>query len=313
MSSIHPLPGLILQYRNFFKLKSTYVDALPAQVSERSGRLHSRFNQTITATGRLSSSDPNLQNIPVQTGEGRKIRSAFVCEESYELISADYSQIELRLLAHLSGDPELRAAFAANVDIHARTARQLLGIGELEDVSLEQRRVGKTINFGIIYGMSAFRLSQDLGIPLHAAQRYIDQYFALFSGVRAYFDKIERDAVARGYVETLFGRKRFLTDIDTSGRDKGFVLRAALNAPLQGSAADVMKCAMIKLDGRITHENLPMNIILQIHDELVIECHRSFLEEAMTLIRHEMENALPLDVPLKVDIGHGLNWEEAHR
>ncbi len=310
LSDVHPLPGTILHYRMIHKLKSTYVDALPAQVAS-DGRLHSRFNQTGTGTGRLSSSDPNLQNIPVQTKEGQRIRAAFVPEKGNVLISADYSQIELRLLAHMSGDKNLIAAFTDGIDIHAKTAREVLGLGPDEEVTTEQRRIGKTINFGIVYGMSGFRLGRELGIPVGEAARYIESYFAKYPKVNEFFDRLEKDATEKGYVTTHFGRKRFLADIDAEGRDKGFLMRAALNAPLQGTAADLIKIAMIRLDRWIASSEAPMKMILQIHDELVFECAESFVSGAEREIRSTMEGAASLMVPLKVDVGHGVTWQEA--
>jgi DNA polymerase-1 len=312
LSKDYELPALLLQYRVLHKLKSTYVDALPAQVSEATKRLHSRFNQTVTATGRLSSSEPNLQNIPIQTAEGRRVRKAFVADKGNVLISADYSQIELRLLAHLSGDERLIESFCQNEDIHARTAREILALPLNYEMSSEERRVGKTINFGIIYGMSAFRLGKDLGIPVGVASEYINNYFDRYPRVRGFFDELEKHAEDKGFVSTLFGRKRFLSQINTSGRDRGFVRRAAMNAPIQGSAADVIKLAMISIDARIRKEKLPLKLLLQIHDELVFECSSDFEDEATALVREEMEGVTELLVPLKVDIGSGVNWEEAH-
>lgn len=312
LSPLHPLPALILRYRSLYKLKSTYVDVLRAQISAKTGRLHARFNQAVTGTGRLSSSDPNLQNIPIQTAEGRRIRAAFVAEEGAVLISADYSQIELRVLAHLSGDHNLIEAFRQGIDIHAKTAREIMGLSENEDLSPELRRMGKTINFGVIYGMGPYRLSRDLAIPLSEAQRYIEGYFERYPGVREFFAKLERDARDKGYVSTLFGRKRFIADIDTSDRDQGFVVRAAMNAPIQGTAADLMKIAMLRLDRRIRSAGRPERLLLQIHDELVFECPAAAQHEAVTLIRREMEQVAEFKVPLRVDVGVGKNWEEAH-
>jgi DNA polymerase-1 len=311
LSDVHPLPGAILHYRMIHKLKSTYVDALPAQVSKVDGRLHSRFNQAGTGTGRLSSSDPNLQNIPVQTKEGQRIRGAFVAEEGALLISADYSQIELRLLAHMSGDKNLIAAFTDGIDVHAKTAREVLGLGAEEDVSTEQRRIGKTINFGIVYGMSGFRLGRELGIPVGEATRYIESYFAKYPKVSEFFDRLEKEATAQGYVTTFFGRKRFLAEINAEGRDRGFLMRAALNAPLQGTAADLIKRAMVRLDEWIRSSEAPLKMILQIHDELVFECRTDFVPAAEQMIHSIMEGAAALAVPLKVEVGHGRTWQEA--
>lgn len=311
LSDVHPLPGAILHYRMIHKLKSTYVDALPAQVSKVDGRLHSRFNQAGTGTGRLSSSDPNLQNIPVQTKEGQRIRGAFVAEQGALLISADYSQIELRLLAHMSGDKNLIAAFTDGIDVHAKTAREVLGLGAEEDVSTEQRRIGKTINFGIVYGMSGFRLGRELGIPVGEATRYIESYFAKYPKVSEFFDRLEKEATAQGYVTTFFGRKRFLAEINAEGRDRGFLMRAALNAPLQGTAADLIKRAMVRLDEWIRSSEAPLKMILQIHDELVFECRADFVPAAEQMIHSIMEGAAALAVPLKVEVGHGRTWQEA--
>jgi DNA polymerase I len=288
------------------------VDALPAQVSPQSGRLHARFNQTVTGTGRLSSSDPNLQNIPIQSEEGRKIRRAFIAEEGQVLISADYSQIELRVLAHMSQDAALSAAFRDHLDIHAQTARDLLGIPAGERVSPEMRRIGKTVNFGVVYGMSGFRLGRELGIPVGVAAKYIDNYFARYAGVRKFFAELEEAARSHGFVSTLFGRRRVIGDIDTSGRDQGFLRRAAINAPIQGTSADIIKMAMARIDHRIRADKLPLAMIMQIHDELVFECRVDFKEEAIELVRREMEQVVRLSVPLEVDVKWGYNWDEAH-
>jgi DNA polymerase-1 len=311
LSDIHPLPKLLLRYRMLHKLKSTYIDVLPQMVSPVSRRLHTRLNQTGTGTGRLSSSDPNLQNIPIQTPEGRRIREAFIAESGNVLISADYSQIELRLLAHMSQDANMIEAFSQGQDIHARTAREILNIGPFEDVSSEQRRIGKTINFGIIYGMGPYRLARDLGISVGIATSYIDGYFNRFPGVKKFFSKVEEDAVRLDYVTTLFGRKRFLNTIDTSGRDQGFIARVAVNAPLQGTAADIIKLAMISLDARIRREKMPVDLILQIHDELLLECQSQMAAQLSEVVRQEMESVIKLLVPLKVDVGIGKNWQEA--
>ncbi len=312
LSLIHPLPAVLLRYRMLHKLKSTYIDALPAQVSPYTGRLHTRFNQTGTGTGRLSSSDPNLQNIPIQSEEGAKIRQAFIVEDGWRLISADYSQIELRLLAHLSKDESLIRAFQEDVDIHSQTARELLGLGAQSKVSSEQRRLGKTMNFGIIYGMSGFRLARELSISVGEAERYIQSYFDRFPGVRAFFDELERQATEEGFVRTILGRKRIIADIDREGRDRGFASRVAINAPIQGSAADVIKMAMISIDRVIRERVLNMRLLLQIHDELVLECKADILEPAVLLVKEQMEGVMELLVPLKVDAGTGLNWQVAH-
>ena len=280
LADLHPLPSKILEFRMLHKLKSTYVDALPAQVSSVTGRLHSRFNQTGTATGRLSSSDPNLQNIPIQTAEGRRIREAFIAKSGYTLVAADYSQIELRLLAHLSGDKALCQAFREEKDIHEITTREILDIPPLLPVSSDQRRMGKTINFGVIYGMSGFRLGKELGIPVGLAQQYINNYFDRYSSVKKYFAELVEGAERNGYVSTITGRRRRISDLDMEGRDKGFLQRVANNAPIQGSAADLIKMAMISIDKRISTEKLDFEMLLQIHDELVFECHLSCVEQA---------------------------------
>lgn len=305
-------PKELLNYRMLFKLKSTYIDALPQQVSALTGRLHSSFHQTGTATGRLSSSDPNLQNIPIQSREGRAIRQAFVAEEGHVLLSADYSQIELRILAHLSGDENFIQAFCSGQDIHTKTTREILGLDENDEVTPEMRRVGKTINFGIVYGMGGFRLSRELGIPLSEAQDYIDQYFRRYPGIKELFSQYEESAQQEGFVKTLYGRRRVISEIDASGRGRGFSARAAANAPIQGTAADLVKAAMVRLDARIQKEGLPLSLVLQIHDELVFECEESAAGEMLAVVRHEMENVADLRVPLRVEAGSGKNWDEAH-
>ena len=310
----HPLPGLILEYRSIHKLKSTYVDALPAQISTVTGRLHTRLNQAVTGTGRLSSSEPNLQNIPVQTAEGRRIRETFIADRSRDavLISADYSQIELRVLAHLSNDAVLIDAFKHGIDIHAKTAREILGLPTDAEITTEQRRMGKTINFGVVYGMSGFRLGRELGIPVSVANGYIENYFARYSGVRDFFDKLSKEADELGFVKTLFGRKRIIAQIDAGGRDQGFVRRAALNAPIQGTAADIMKLAMMAVDRALVEKKLPAKMLLQIHDELLIEADRSAQSEVAQCVKAAMEGVALLAVPLEVDVGAGKNWQEAH-
>jgi len=312
LSAEHELPREILKHRTLFKLKSTYLDTLPAAVSEKTSRLHSRFNQTGTATGRLSSSDPNLQNIPIQTAEGRKIRKAFVAGSGNKLISADYSQIELRVLAEMSGDEKLIAAFRDGVDIHEQTAREILRVPPLLPVSSEARRFGKTMNFGIIYGMSGFRLSKELGISVAEGNSYIEQYFARYPKVKEFFAKLETQALKDGYVATYFGRRRILSDLDVSDRDKGFMLRVAMNAPIQGTAADIVKLAMVVISNSIKNESWPASLVLQIHDELVFEVHEAFASEAIEKIRSAMQGVVQFQTPLKVDVGIGDNWDEAH-
>lgn len=314
LSEIHPLPALLLEYRGLHKLKSTYTDALATQISPVTGRVHTRLNQTITSTGRLSSSDPNLQNIPVQSAAGRRIRSAFIPEKGKFFIAADYSQIELRLLAHLSGDANMIKAFQDGTDIHANTAREIMGLGAHEEVPDDIRRIGKTINFGIVYGMGAFRLSKELGIPVHQASAYITNYFSRYPKVKEYFAALEDAAMSRGEVQTIFGRKRVISSIDTSGRDQGFAMRAAINAPLQGSAADIIKLAMIQVDKELRSSSIDARLILQIHDELLIEAVDRTPrenEELKALVQSAMEGVMTLSVPLKVDVGSGHSWTEA--
>lgn len=309
--SLHPAPDLILRHRFLHKLKNTYVDALLAECSPLSGRIHTKFNQTGTATGRLSSSDPNLQNIPIQTAEGRRIRRAFIAPEGKVLLSADYSQIELRVLAHLSGDELMCEAFRTNVDIHAATTREILGIPSGQSVDGESRRIGKTINFGIVYGMSGFRLAGDLGIDVGTANIYIQQYFERYKGVRRYLDSLEHEARTRGYVTTMYGRKRIIADIDTSERGSGFLNRVAMNAPIQGSAADLMKLAMIKV-ASLLPQFAETRLLLQIHDELLFEVPEGQLATVQAAVIEAMESVASLKVPLRVEVGAGKNWEEAH-
>jgi DNA polymerase-1 len=308
----YELPSLILEHRRLAKLRSTYTDKLPQMIDPTTGRVHTSYHQAVAATGRLSSSDPNLQNIPIRRDEGRQIRRAFVPESGHRLLAADYSQIELRIMAHLSGDERLLAAFAAGQDIHRATAAEILGLSP-EAVTGEQRRSAKAINFGLIYGMSAFGLARQLGIERGAAQAYVDRYFARYPGVRAYMERTRAQAHADKYVETLFGRRLYLTDIDHSNQGRRAAAeRTAINAPLQGTAADVIKRAMIAVDGWIERERPPVRLIMQVHDELVFEVAEDWVEEAAGPIRQAMEGAAELAVPLLVDIGVGANWDEAH-
>ncbi|WKZ57242.1 MAG: DNA polymerase I [Bdellovibrionota bacterium] len=309
--TLHPAADLILRFRFLHKLKSTYIDALAAQCSAVTGRIHTRFNQAVTGTGRLSSSEPNLQNIPIQTPEGRRIRRAFIAPPGSLLLSADYSQIELRVLAHMSGDQRLCKAFKDDLDIHAATTREILGLASDAEVTPEQRRIGKTINFGIIYGMSAFRLSKDLEIPVAVANSYIEEYFKRYPGVRRYLDTLEQDAKRQGFVTTMYGRKRIISDIDASDRDYGFLNRVAMNAPIQGSAADIMKLAMIAVQEAISGLS-GVRLLLQIHDELLLELPRSMRDVVTERVQQAMEQVASLAVPLKIEVGWGENWEEAH-
>jgi DNA polymerase-1 len=308
----YPLPAKILAYRGFTKLQSTYVDALPKLIHPKTGRIHTSFNQTVTATGRLSSSNPNLQNIPVRTEEGRRIRTAFVPEPGWVLLSADYSQIELRLLAHLSQDPVLIESFQKGQDVHARTAAELFG-ASLNTVSAAQRRQAKTINFGIIYGMGALRLGRSLGIPLKTAQEYIEQYFKRYAGIKAYMDGVLLEARKCGYVTTLLGRRRYVPDLQSKNAQLAAAAeRMAVNTPIQGTAADLIKMAMVEIDKRLAKEKAPARMLLQVHDELLFEVQEKKLNKVKTLVRECMESVMELRVPLQVDLGVGANWAEAH-
>ncbi len=305
----HPLPAKILEYRGLSKLKSTYVDALPLLVDPRTGRVHTSFNQTVAATGRLSSSDPNLQNIPVRSEEGRRIRAAFVAAPGHRLISADYSQIELRLLAHLADDPVLIEAFARDEDIHARTAAEVFGTLAVS----EGRRLAKVINYGIVYGMGPSRAARELGVPLAQAESYIGGYFARYSGVRRFIDETIAAARERGYVTTVLGRRRYLPEL--GARDpavRQFAERAATNTPIQGSAADLIKLAMLEVSRRLRDAGLRAQMLLQVHDELVLEAPEAEAEAVTTLVREAMEGIWPLRVPLRVDVHSGANWAEVH-
>ncbi len=309
----YPLPRLILEYRSFSKLKSTYIDRLPEQVCAASGRVHTSYHQAVAATGRLSSSNPNLQNIPVRTEEGRRIRQAFVAPPGYRLLAADYSQIELRIMAHLSSDDGLLKAFSAGADVHRATAAEVFGVAP-EQVTGDQRRSAKAINFGLIYGMSAFGLARQLGIARGAAQEYIDLYFARYPGVRDYMEATREQARERGFVETVFGRRLYLPEIKARNQQRRAAAeRTAINAPMQGTAADIIKRAMIGVhDWIATQDALDITMIMQVHDELVFEIAEADVESARTPIREAMVDAAELKVPLVVDIGVGVNWDEAH-
>lgn len=308
----HELPAEILAYRSLAKLKSTYVDALPALISPQTGRIHTSYNQTATATGRLSSSNPNLQNIPIRTPEGRRIRRAFIAAFGGVLISADYSQIELRVLAHLSEDDALLEAFASDEDIHTRTASDVFGVFP-QMVTAEMRRQAKVINFGILYGMSAFGLARELGVSQKTAQIYIDGYFNRYKKVRAYLDGILEDARRDGYVCTLLKRRRYLPDLKSAvPAVRQFAERTAINTPIQGTAADLIKVAMVNIDRLLEKKKLAARLIMQVHDELMVEAPVAEKEEVMALVKHEMEGVIKLNVPLKVEIAAGANWDEAH-
>ncbi|MEB7925173.1 DNA polymerase I [Atlantibacter hermannii] len=308
----YPLPKVILQYRGLAKLKSTYTDKLPLMINPKTGRVHTSYHQAVTATGRLSSTDPNLQNIPVRNEEGRRIRQAFIAPEDYVIVSADYSQIELRIMAHLSRDNGLLTAFADGLDIHRATAAEVFGL-PLESVSGEQRRSAKAINFGLIYGMSAFGLSRQLNIPRKESQKYMDLYFERYPGVREYMERTRQQAKEQGYVETLDGRRLFLPDIKSSNAARrAGAERAAINAPMQGTAADIIKRAMIAVDAWLEKEQPRVKLIMQVHDELVFEVHKDDVAAVSEKIHELMENSMKLDVPLLVEVGSGENWDQAH-
>ncbi|MAT66182.1 MAG: DNA polymerase I [Gammaproteobacteria bacterium] len=308
----YKLPRLILDYRSLSKLKSTYTDKLPERIDSRTGRVHTSYHQAVAATGRLSSTEPNLQNIPVRTESGRRIRQAFIAEKGFRILAADYSQIELRIMAHLSGDEGLLAAFAAGEDIHRATAAEVFGVRP-DQVSSEQRRSAKAINFGLIYGMSAFGLARQLGIERGAAQEYVDLYFARYPGVKAYMDRTREQAHDQGYVETLFGRRLYLPEINARNHQRRTAAeRTAINAPMQGTAADIIKLAMIRTDGWIRSGRLDVRMVMQVHDELVFEVAEQDLRQAETAIREQMQGAAELAIPLEVEVGVGANWDEAH-
>ncbi len=308
----HELPQLILDHRGMSKLKSTYTDKLPQQVDADTRRVHTSYHQAVAATGRLSSSDPNLQNIPIRSEEGRRIRQAFVAPRGYKLLAADYSQIELRIMAHLSGDASLLKAFAEGQDIHRATAAEVFGLA-LDKVSNEQRRAAKAINFGLIYGMSAFGLGKQLNIGRNQAQDYVNLYFERYPGVKTYMDNTREQAHEQGYVETLFGRRLYLPDINSkNGQLRQYAERTAINAPMQGTAADIIKRAMIALDASLAKSKLDARMVMQVHDELVFEVVEKDVAKLDKLVRKDMESAAELKVPLLVDVGMGNNWDEAH-
>ncbi|WP_312481009.1 DNA polymerase I [Kosakonia cowanii] len=308
----YPLPKVILQYRGLAKLKSTYTDKLPLMINPKTGRVHTSYHQAVTATGRLSSTDPNLQNIPVRNEEGRRIRQAFIAPKDYVIVSADYSQIELRIMAHLSRDKGLLKAFAEGQDIHRATAAEVFGL-PLESVSNEQRRSAKAINFGLIYGMSAFGLSRQLNIPRKESQKYMDLYFERYPGVLEYMERTRAQAKESGYVETLDGRRLYLPDIKSSNAARrAGAERAAINAPMQGTAADIIKRAMIAVDAWLQQEKPRVRMIMQVHDELVFEVHKEDIEAVTKKIHELMESSTQLDVPLLVEVGSGPNWDQAH-
>ena len=312
LAAEHALPKLIRDYRELAKLRSTYTEKLPEQIDPHTGRVHTSYHQAVAATGRLSSTDPNLQNIPIRTPEGRRIRQAFIAPPGQLLLAADYSQIELRIMAHLSGDEGLLRAFAADQDIHRATAAEVFGIAP-GAVSADQRRSAKAINFGLIYGMSAFGLAKQLGIERGAAAQYVELYFARYPGVRRYMDDTRARAKRDGYVETVCGRRLYLPEINSRNRPlQQYAERSAINAPMQGTAADIIKRAMLGVDAWCQQPEVPARLLMQVHDELVLEVRADFLDAATARVRELMVGAAQLRVPLKVDVGHGANWDEAH-
>jgi len=312
LAASYALPRLVLEYRALAKLKSTYTDKLPELVNERTGRIHTSYAQAVAATGRLSSVEPNLQNIPIRHPEGRRIRNAFIAAPGAVLLAADYSQIELRIMAHLSGDESLRAAFAEDRDVHQATAAEVFGV-ELTAVSADQRRTAKVINFGLIYGMSPFGLARNLGIERSAAQQYVERYFQRYPGVRRFMDDTRLQARERGFVETVFGRRLYLPDIRSGNPQlRQYAERAAINAPMQGTAADIIKRAMISVHEWCVSAGAPARLIMQVHDELVLEVRADAVDEVAAAVRDHMLEAATLSVPLRVDVGSGANWDEAH-
>ena len=307
-----PIVQTILDYRTIAKLKTTYTDKLPLMVNQDTGRVHTSYHQAVTATGRLSSSDPNLQNIPIRTAEGRRIRQAFIAPKGSKILAADYSQIELRIMAHNSQDPGLLRAFQSGLDIHQATAAEIFSV-DLDLVSADQRRSAKAINFGLIYGMSAFGLTRQLGITRQNAQEYIDLYFARYPQVKVYMDRVRNQAKKDGFVETVFGRRLYLPDINSSNfQRRQYAERSAINAPMQGTAADIIKIAMIDLQQRLAKESIDAKIIMQGHDELVLEANENSLNAVIEVVTETMGKAADLDVDLKVDLGFGKNWDQAH-
>lgn len=308
----YPLPEVLMQYRSLSKLKSTYTDKLPGQINPRTGRIHTSYQQAVAATGRLSSSDPNLQNIPIRTAEGRRIRQAFIASPGYKLLAADYSQIELRIMAHLAKDEGLLHAFQNDLDVHRATAAEVFGVA-LEQVTHDQRRSAKAINFGLIYGMSAFGLAKQIGVDRKQSQDYIDRYFTRYPGVLAYMERTRAQAAEQGFVETLFGRRLYLPDINAKNPAlRRGAERTAINAPMQGTAADIIKRAMVNVDNWLTESALDARVILQVHDELVLEVREDLVDVVKDEIRKHMSQAAQLDVPLLVEAGVGANWDEAH-
>jgi len=313
LSDRHPAVALVLDYRGLVKLKNTYVDTLPSMVNPRTGRIHTSYQQAVAATGRLSSNNPNLQNIPIRTERGKEVRKAFVPRnKQYTLLSADYSQIELRIIAEFSKDESMLGAFRNGIDIHTTTASKVYNV-DLKDVTSEMRRNAKMVNFGIIYGISAFGLSQRLNIPRKEGASIIENYFKEFPTIKAYMDGSIEFARANGYVETILGRRRYLRDINSANAVvRGFAERNAINAPIQGSAADMIKVAMINIHNEMAKRNMKSKMILQVHDELVFDVFKDELEDLKPIVKEKMVNAIKMNVPIEVEMGTGDNWLEAH-
>ena len=308
----HPLPKLILEHRTLSKLKSTYTDKLPRSINPQTGRVHTTYSQTTAVTGRLSSNEPNLQNIPIRTPAGRRIRECFIAPPGAKIVSADYSQIELRIMAHLSGDENLRRAFREGEDVHRATAAEVFGL-PLEQVGNDERRVAKVINFGLIYGMSSFGVAQNLGIDRGTAQTYVERYFARFPGAKRYMDETRKRAKEVGYVETVYGRRLWLPELRSGAPVRRQAAeRAAINAPMQGTAADLIKLAMIAVQAFLEKERLKTLLIMQVHDELVLEVPAAELETITKHLPQLMQSVAKLDVPLVVEVGVGDNWDKAH-
>lgn len=309
----YELPKLILEYRQLAKLKSTYIDALPSMVNEETGRIHTDFNQSVAATGRLASSNPNLQNIPIRTKRGRETRKAFIAADDFRIMSADYSQVELRVIAHIAKDEAMIEAFKNGEDIHARTAKEIFHLDSLDEVTADHRRKAKEVNFGIPYGLSAYGLAQNLGIENNEAKQMIEEYFERFPNINTYISETQAFAKEHGYVKTLLGRRRYIPDIHSSNWNRrGFAERVAINMPIQGTAADIIKLAMIQIHNWLQSNQKKSRMLLQVHDELIFEIHESETDEVPATIVRMMENAFPMDVPLKVESGIGINWLEAH-
>jgi DNA polymerase-1 len=313
LSDAHPIIEHILAYRSLAKLKSTYVDTLAELVNPKTGRVHTSFNQVATVTGRLSSSDPNLQNIPIRTEEGRRVRRAFVAEEGWLLVGVDYSQVELRVMAHVSEDPALIRAFQRGEDVHATTAAAVFGV-PLEQVDYDMRRIAKAVNFGLIYGQSAYGLSRQIGVSVNEAETFIRRYFDRFPRVKAYMERMKKEAIERGYVETLLHRRRYFPELRPGSRAshnrRQAALRMAINTPIQGTAADIIKLAMLRLHRRLREEDLRSRMILQVHDELVLEVPEEERAAVIPVICEAMQDAFDLKVPLSVDVEVGTNWED---